>query len=267
MINDEGHCSVGKSKPEGSEMRRVEARKQSLQVSPPRSIRIDITPTEHVTALQYAASAQDRLGVTLVLAHEAGANQTSSFIVQFAEGLAARGIPIVTFNFLYSENGRRKPDRDEKLELCYRKVIERIDRKNENGRRTGEPLIIGGKWLGGRVASQIAAKTPFAIAGVIMLGYPLHPAGRPQMTGSQHLSNITAPMLFVQGTRDAFGTPDEIISITKGAKGTVDLIKMENGDHSFRLAMRSTTPTDAVHRILMNEISGWLHRKYNAPAA
>jgi uncharacterized protein len=247
-------------------MRRVEARKPSLQVSAPRSIRVDITPTEHVTALQYPASAQDRLAVTLILAHEAGANQTSSVIVQFAEGLAARGVPIVTFNFLYSENGRRKPDKYEKLELCYRKVIEVFDRKNENARRTREPLIIGGKWLGGRVASQIAAKNPFAVAGVVMLGYPLHPAGRPQKTGSQHLSSITTPMLFVQGTRDAFGTPDEIIFTTKDAKGTVDLIKMENGDHSFRLPMRSTTPTDAVHRILMGEIRGWLHRKYYAPA-
>jgi uncharacterized protein len=247
-------------------MKRVGANKPLLQVSAPRSIRVDVTPTEQVTALQYPASGHDRLRVTLILAHEAGANQTSIFMAQFAEGLAARGIPTVTFNFLYSENGKRKPDKYEKLELCYRKVIEKFDPKDENGRGSGEPLIIGGKWLGGRVASQIAAKNAFDVAGVIMLGYPLHPAGRPEKTLGQHLSRIAASMLFVQGTRDPFGTPDEIVSATKGAEGTVDVIKMENGDHSFGLPKRSTTPTDALHQILMNEIKRWLYRKYCAPA-
>ena len=89
----------------------------------PESVRVDITPSEHVTAIAYPA-AGERAGVSLILAHGAGANQTSAFMVRVATALAARGIDTVTFNFLYSEARKRIPDKNDKLEACWRKVIE-----------------------------------------------------------------------------------------------------------------------------------------------
>ena len=85
-------------------------------------IRVDVTPSEHVTAVAYSAAAREHAGISLILAHGAGANQTSSFMVHFATALAARGIHTVTFNFVYSEEARRVPDRNDKLEACWRKV-------------------------------------------------------------------------------------------------------------------------------------------------
>jgi predicted alpha/beta-hydrolase family hydrolase len=89
----------------------------------PEQIRLDVSPSEHVTVLAYRAAPGSRAGITFILAHGAGANQSSSFMVRFATSLAARGIDTVTFNFVYAERRRRVPDRNDKLESCYRTVI------------------------------------------------------------------------------------------------------------------------------------------------
>src|SRR6266436_4515266 len=117
-------------------------------------IGLDVSPSEHVTALAYHATRASRAGPILVLAHGAGANQTSSFMVRFATSLAARGIDTVTFNFVYTEQRRRLPDRNDKLEHCYRTVVEAVRGgkfHDDAGRRE---LVIGGKSMGGRIASQ-----------------------------------------------------------------------------------------------------------------
>src|SRR5580704_3827545 len=142
--------------------------------------RIDITPSEQVTAIVYPAEAGKHVGVRLILAHGAGAGQASSFMVRFAGALAARGVPTVTFNFLYTEQGRRVPDRNDKLEATYRKVIEACRGGVVGGEGPYEKLVIGGKSMGGRIASQVAAVDPGGIAGLLLLGYPLHPPGQPE---------------------------------------------------------------------------------------
>src|SRR5215813_13321538 len=114
-------------------------------------MKIKINDTESVTAIVYKASKKTRRGVTLLLGHGAGASQTSDFMVNFAEGLAARGIDVVTFNFLYTELGRRAPDQQEKLEACYLAAIQAVQ-KSLNANK----LFIGGKSMGGRIASQVA---------------------------------------------------------------------------------------------------------------
>src|SRR5258707_3355139 len=116
----------------------------------PESVRLDVAPAEHVAAVVYPA-ARERAGISLILAHGAGANQSSAFMVQFATALAARGIDAVTFNFLYSEQRKRVPDRNDKLEACWRKVIETFVEKGKQGGK----LFIGGKSMGGRIASQV----------------------------------------------------------------------------------------------------------------
>jgi uncharacterized protein len=224
----------------------------------PEQIQLDVSPSEHVTALAYRAAHRGHTGVTLILAHGAGANQASSFMVGFATSLAARGIDTVTFNFVYTEQRRRLPDRNDKLEHCYRTVIEAVrDGKfyDDAGRRK---LVIGGKSMGGRIASQVAAAGQEGIAGLVFLGYPLHPPGRPDKLRSKHLPDIGAPMLFVQGSRDAFGTPEELRAVLGGLEVAADICVVEDGDHSFKVPKRSAVPQDQVYEFVLDEIVRWL---------
>jgi len=224
----------------------------------PDRIRVDITPSEHVTALAYRVAARGHAGVTLILAHGAGANQTSGFMVRFATALAARGIDTVTFNFVYSEEGKRLPDRNDKLESCYRQIIDAVRSGKFHQDAVRRKLVIGGKSMGGRIASQVAAKNGDGIAGLVFLGYPLHPPGRPDKLRSKHLPDIRAPMLFVQGSRDAFGTPDELRPILRELKVPADLCLVEDGDHSFKVPKRSAKSQDQVYDFVLDEIARWV---------
>src|SRR5262249_3216296 len=180
--------------------------------------KVSINDYQSVTAMLYPANKKSRVGMTLILGHGAGAGQTSSFMVTFATELAARGIDVVTFNFFYAEHRRGAPDKNDVLEACYRAVIEAV-RKHAKLRRN--KLAIGGKSMGGRIASQVAASGAGDLAGLVFLGYPLHPPGKPEQLRSKHLPNIKTPMLFIQGSRDAFGTPEELRPIIKKLPATL----------------------------------------------
>ena len=224
----------------------------------PEQFRLDIAPSQHVTVLAYRAAPGDHAGAILILAHGAGANQTSNFMVRFASALAARGIDTMTFNFVYTEEGRRLPDRNDKLESCYRAVIDAACAGKFNRDANRRKLVIGGKSMGGRIASQVAAEGYDDIAGLVFLGYPLHPPGRPDKLRSKHLPDIRAPMLFVQGSRDAFGTPDELRPIMGELKAAADLCVVEDGDHSFKVPKRSVMSQDQVYDFVLDEIVRWV---------
>ena len=215
---------------------------------------IAIAPDQKVTAIAYPAAKRDSVGITLILGHGAGAGQSSTFVVDIATGLAARGIDTVTFNFLYTEQGRRLPDPKVKLEACYRAVIETVARRN-NGRG---PLAIGGKSMGGRIASQVAAGDALDVTGLVFLGYPLHPPGKPDQLRDKHLSDIKAPMLFMQGARDAFGTPEELRPILKKLKVPVELYTVAGGDHSFKVLKREGLSQADTYRAALDRIDQWL---------
>jgi uncharacterized protein len=227
----------------------------------PEQIRLNVSPSEHVTALAYGAAPRDRADIILVLAHGAGANQTSSFMVRFATSIAARGIDTVTFNFAYTEQRRRLPDRNDKLEHCYRTVIDAIRSGRLHGGAGRRKLVIGGKSMGGRIASQVAASGQEGIAGLLFLGYPLHPPGRPDQLRSKHLPSIRAPMLFVQGSRDAFGTPEELRTVLGALEVAADLCVVEDGDHSFKVPKRSALPQDQVYEFVLDEMVRWMREK------
>ena len=166
----------------------------------PETLNIKINERESVTALLYPAPKRVRLGVTLVLGHGAGANQLSDFMREFAYGMAARGFDAMTFNFLYAEQKRKLPDSKERLESCYRAVIDaalNLPKLKKNR------LVIGGKSMGGRIASQVAAADGKNIAGLVLLGYPLHPPGKPDKLRDAHLKDVRAPMLFWTSLRRA----------------------------------------------------------------
>jgi len=221
----------------------------------PEPFRVEISSQQTTTAMVYPAAAKRRAGVTLILGHGAGADQTSGFMTSFAGGLAARGIDTITFNFLYSEQGRRLPDPNDRLEACWRAVIEAVRERIDSSK---DRLAIGGKSMGGRIASQVTAAGIERLAGLVFLGYSLHPPGRPYRLRSTHLSDIEAPMLFVQGSRDAFGTPDELRPIIAPLKLQADLYIVEGGDHSFKLRKGAGLSQDHVHGAIQDHIAAWL---------
>jgi len=220
---------------------------------------IKVTDKEAVTALLYPAAKKIRVGLTALLGHGAGANQLSGFMRMFARGLAARGLDVMTFNFIYMEQGRSVPDQKPKLESCFRAVIEAIakHRKLKTNR-----LVVGGKSMGGRIASQVVAareEEPLAldVGGLVFLGYPLHPPGNPAKLRVEHLEHIQKPMLFVQGTRDALGTPEEIQPFVKSLRPPAKIYAIEGGDHSFKTPKKLGVDQPQVYENAMDEIARW----------
>ena len=205
--------------------------------------------------MHYPAATGNRAGVTLILGHGAGADQTSGFMVAFANALAERGIDIVTFNFLYAELRHRIPDPNARLENCWRAVIEIV--RSRITSHAGS-LAIGGKSMGGRIASQVAAGEGRGLAGLVFLGYPLHPPGRPDRLRAAHLGDVKAPMLFVQGTRDPFGTPAELQPIISQLDPAAELFVVEGGDHSFKVPKSAGFRQQDVHRAIQDRIETWL---------
>jgi predicted alpha/beta-hydrolase family hydrolase len=226
----------------------------------PIKLEIRINEQDSVTALLYAAAKKDRVGITVILGHGAGAGQLHPFMHLFAEGLAERGFDALTFNFIYMEQGRRVPDPKAKLESCYRAVIEAA---SGHKKLKGNRLVIGGKSMGGRIASQVAAQPESAseIAALVFLGYPLHPPGRPDKLRDDHLSQIKAPMLFIQGSRDAFGTPDELRAVIKRLHLPATLFAVEGGDHSLKVPKSAGDLQDQVYTSAMDEMANWLQTK------
>jgi len=220
----------------------------------PEQLRIDINEYQSVTSNVYAAKPKGRLGVTLILGHGAGAGPSSDFMVSFATELALRGIDAVTFNFFYSEHGRSAPDPNDKLEACYRAVIDGVRNQKKLARNK---LAIGGKSMGGRIASQVAASGAKDIAALVFLGYPLHPPGKPENARSKHLPSIKSPMLFVQGSRDAFGAADELRLVVKKLS-TATLYVVDGGDHSLKVPKSSGKTQDQVYREVQDEIARWI---------
>ena len=221
---------------------------------------VQVNDKEAVTALLYPAAKKNHAAVTVILGHGAGASQTSGFMRMFAQGLAARGLDVMTFNFVYMEQGRSVPDQKHKLESCFSAVIEAAlkHKKLRNNR-----VVVGGKSMGGRIASQVMAgedKEKFAtdVVGLVFLGYPLHPPGNPAKLRVEHLPEIQKPMLFVQGTRDALGTPDEIRPFIKGLRPAAKIHSIEGGDHSFKAPKKFGLPQDQIFETSMDEIDRWI---------
>lgn len=212
--------------------------------------------TGAVNALVYPA---DRPSPTacLILAHGAGAGQRSGFIVAFARAIAALGIDVVTFDFPYITAKRRIPDRGPVLEACYRAVIEHVRREIESARRF---LFVGGKSMGGRIATQVAAADHnLPVAGLVLLGYPLHPPGRPQQLRATHLPSVSRPMLFVQGSRDNFGTPSELTPTLEGVSPAPTLHVVVGGDHSLIVSPRNSQVQESVYDDVQRTIARWIH--------
>lgn len=184
-------------------------------------------------------------GAVMVLAHGAGGGMRAPILAGFAEGLVAGGVSCLRFNFPYTEAGRRGPDPEPVLREAWAAAFER-------GTALGEPVWIGGKSLGGRIASMVVADG-LPAAGLVFVGYPLHPPGKPERIRDSHLGRIRVPMLFLQGTADPFARP-ELLTKTVGRLGKLaTLHPVEGGDHSFRV--RGTPKDDAGTGSALGEVA------------
>jgi predicted alpha/beta-hydrolase family hydrolase len=186
----------------------------------------------------------------LVLAHGAGSGMTSDYMQHFAQGLADERMTVCRFNFLYLEAGKKAPDRQQVLEDTYRAVLDFL-RSQHAPRR----VFLGGKSMGGRIASHIAA-TGSACDGLIFLGYPLHPPGRPDRIRDAHLADVEAPMLFVEGTRDPFCPLDTLRGVIRSLNA--DLVVIEDGDHSLKVRKSSGRSTPEAWDEAVAAIGDWV---------
>jgi predicted alpha/beta-hydrolase family hydrolase len=165
----------------------------------------------------------------LVLGHGAGAGMRSPFMTGFADAIGEFGVATLRFDFPYMQAGRRAPDRAPVLLDAWREAFAAgVDRAG------GRPVFAGGKSMGGRIASMAAAEGMPA-AGLVFLGYPLHPPGRPERLRDAHLDAVSVPMLFLQGTRDTFAQPDLLVAVVARLGPRAQLVSVEGGDHSFRV--------------------------------
>ncbi len=196
--------------------------------------------------------------ITLVLAHGAGAGASHPWMKRVAAGLDERGVQVVTFDFPYVLAGKSIPDRPPVLEAAWRDVW-----KGVTELATG-PIFAGGKSMGGRLASMVAARESAdgfdpPPTGLVFFGYPLHPPAKPQQRRDAHLPNIRVPMLFLHGTRDGFGTPDEMESLA-AALPNATLRLCDQGDHSL-VASKKIDPAGLLLEEAMDFAVSWMNAR------
>ncbi len=190
-------------------------------------------------------------GPVVALGHGAGGNRRTPWLVRIAEALAGEHRRLVLFNFPYSESGRRVPDRPDLLETTVG-CVAAWARKELSAPR----LVLGGKSMGGRIASQAVAKGLPSDA-LVFLGYPLHPPGQPTKLRDAHLPAITVPMLFLQGTRDAFATWDKLTPVLARLP-LATLRPVEEADHSFAVPKRTGRSSADVEDECVTAVDAWL---------
>jgi len=192
----------------------------------------------------------------LVLAHGAGNDMRSPFLSYLHTTLAERGVLTVKFNFPYTECGARAPDRPPVLEATWRAVAAAVRDDPELAPRN---LVLGGKSMGGRFASMIAAQGE-PCAGLVLLGYPLHPAGQPDKLRVDHLADLRVPTLFVQGTRDPLCDMALLEAALEPLTAPVTLHRIEEGDHSFAVPRRLGRDSRAIWEEIAGVVEQWLAR-------
>jgi predicted alpha/beta-hydrolase family hydrolase len=188
----------------------------------------------------------------LVLAHGAGAGMRHPFLERMAQALGERGVATYRYEFLYMEKRAGRPDPPAVAEARVREAVQ--DAAHE---APGLPLFAAGKSFGGRMTSQAQAREPLpGVRGLVFLGFPLHPPGRPGTARAEHLSQVRIPMLFLEGTRDEFAGLDLLRPIVNDLAGAT-LHVVEGGDHSFKVLKKSGRDEAGVMSELADTITTW----------
>jgi predicted alpha/beta-hydrolase family hydrolase len=189
-----------------------------------------------------------------VFAHGAGAGMAHGFMEQIASGLAQRAIAVLRFQFPYMQQGSKRPDSAAVAQAAVRAAVRTAAHK-----LAGLPLFAGGKSYGGRMTSQAQAAEPLEnVRGLVFIGFPLHPAGKPAIARADHLAQVDVPMLFLQGTRDALADFDLIAAVTAKLGRRATLHAIEGADHSFNVLVRSGRTDAAVREELLDAMARWM---------
>jgi uncharacterized protein len=196
-----------------------------------------------------------------VFAHGAGAGMKHPFMAAIAEGLAARGIATLRYQFPYMERGAKRPDPPQLAHATVRAAVAAAARV-----LPGLPLVAGGKSFGGRMTSQAQAIEPLpGVRGLAFLGFPLHPAGKPSSERAAHLSAVRIPMLFLQGTRDPLAALELIEPLCRALGERATLQLFADGDHSFHVPARSGRTDTEVREAVLDALSAWIAAAISAP--
>jgi predicted alpha/beta-hydrolase family hydrolase len=197
-------------------------------------------------------------GSGIIIAHGAGNDMNHPLLVFLSAELAGSGYITMRFNFPYKEKGKKAPDSQGKLERTWILAYEFF--RKESG-LSPDRIFAAGKSMGGRIASQLAAKGKLPVGGLILLGYPLHPPGRKEKLRDAHLAHITVPMLYFAGTRDSLCDLESLKNVLKRLKTPWDLEVIEGGDHSFKLPKSYGTPVEEINAYLLEKTVAWLKRR------
>jgi hypothetical protein len=191
-----------------------------------------------------------------VLAHGAGAGMAHPFMAAVAEGLAARHIATLRYQFPYMERGSRRPDAPRVAHAAVRAAVTEAARRSP-----GVPLFAGGKSFGGRMTSQAQAASPLpGVCGLAFLGFPLHPAGKPSDERAAHLSEVEAPMLFLQGSRDELASLELLRPMIESLGSRATLRVFDDADHSFHVPARSGRKDAEVLDEMLDALAEWIGR-------
>jgi hypothetical protein len=209
---------------------------------------------EETSAVYEAALNDPNNECCFVCAHGAGGNMNDRGLVQTANTLRSRGIGVVRFNFLYKEKKSGRPDPMPRLKECITAVVERVREEIKP-----KKLIIGGRSMGGRAASMLAADG-FACDGLLLLAYPLHPPGKPDQLRDAHLPAIKVPVICFNGTRDPFCTSDLMNAVLQNVKTDWKMHWVEGADHSFHVPKSSGRTDPEVLAEIGNAAEVWVSR-------
>jgi predicted alpha/beta-hydrolase family hydrolase len=220
-------------------------------VSEAKSVTIEIDETLRVSGLLQAPK---DARACYVLAHGAGAGMTHAFMAAVATELAERGIATLRYQFPYMEKGSRRPDPPKLAHATVRAAVQGASRLMPS-----VPLFAGGKSFGGRMTSQAQAASPLpGMRGLVFLGFPLHPAGRPSQDRGEHLFHIEIPMLFLQGTRDQLAMLDQIEPLCGALGKRATLALFPDADHSFHVPARTGRKDAQVRAEVLNRLCDWI---------
>jgi len=189
-----------------------------------------------------------------VLAHGAGAGMTHPFMARIADALAERAIATLRYQFRYMEARSKRPDPPRIAHAAVRAAVAEASR-----RLPGMALFAGGKSFGGRMTSQAQAASGLeGVRGLVFLGFPLHPAGKPSVERADHLDSVRVPMLFLQGTRDALAELSLLEPVVARLGARARLVRFEDADHSFHVPAKSQRSDSDVMPALADAIAAWI---------
>ena len=194
-----------------------------------------------------------RASVCYVMAHGAGAGMTHPFMTAVADGLAERRVGTLRYQFLFMEQGSRRPDRAPLAQATVRAAVDVAA-----GFAGSIPLIAGGKSFGGRMTSQAQAEAPLpGVAGLAFFGFPLHPAQKPGVARAEHLTAVRVPMLFLQGTRDALADMTLLAPTVEALGKRATLVRIEGADHAFHVPAKSGWNDAEVLAEILDSLAAW----------